>query len=139
MQFSRLSALLYLALVFGAGITVGALGHRFYTVSPVNADSRPRNPEEYRRRYMDEMKTRLKLSGDQASKLETILDETRSRFRENYERMKPEMQRIRAEQVEKVRAILDENQRTEYEKMRAERDAKEQERRKRGDMPPPGI
>jgi Spy/CpxP family protein refolding chaperone len=142
MQLSRLTAVFYLTLVFGAGIAVGALGHRYYAASPVNATAARPNPEQYRQRYMDEMKTRLGLSPEQAAKLEAILDETRARFKEHSERMRPEVMRIRAEQVEKVRAILNDAQREEYEKMRAERDSRERERHKKGDGfrgPPPGL
>ncbi len=135
MKLSRQSVLLYLSLVFLSGIAVGVLGHRLYTVNTVNATT-TRKPEEWRKRYLSEMQTRLHLNNDQVSALNGILDETRTRFHEVRERTRPEFDTIKSQQVNKVRGILDENQRVEYEKMRQERDARE---KAEGRSPGPGL
>ncbi len=106
---------------------MGAFSHRLYTVSGVSANA-PRNPEEFRRRYMEEMKTRLKLTPDQVTQLSAILDETRSRVRSTRESIEPEIRKIREEQQEKVHHILSAEQRPEYDQMRKEREAEIQRR-----------
>jgi hypothetical protein len=98
----------------------------------VSADA-PRNPEEFRKRYMEEMKSRLKLTADQVTKLSVILDETRARVRSTRESIEPEIRQIRDEQQEKVHQILSADQRPEYDKMRQEREA---EIKRRGGRPP---
>jgi Spy/CpxP family protein refolding chaperone len=122
MTLSRWKIALYVGLVFVSGALLGAFSHRLYTVSGVSANA-PRNPEEFRRRYMEEMKSRLKLTADQVTKLSVILDETRARVRSTRESIEPEIRKIRDEQQEKVHQILSSDQRPEYDKMRQEREA----------------
>ena len=117
---------LYLALVFLSGILVGGFGVRLYTLSPVSASVNPRNPEEFKRRYIDEMHARLHLSDQQVKQLGPILDETRQRYREFHERYKPELKAIQNQQVGKIRSILTEAQQPEYNKMLEEREKQRQ-------------
>jgi DNA anti-recombination protein RmuC len=119
MKVSKLSTWIYLVLVFLSGALLGAFSHRLYTANSVSAA--PRNAEEYRRNYIQEMRTRLKLTDEQLSQLQPILDGTRQRFHAFHERTKPELKAIQDDQVAKVRSILSEPQRAEYEKMREER------------------
>jgi hypothetical protein len=134
MKFTRLSITLYLSLIFLSGIAVGAFGHRLYTVSSVSAKAP--NPQEWRKRYMQEMQTRLKLRPEQVSNLSGILDETRTRFHEARESFRPQLDSIRQQQVGKVRAMLNDDQRAEYDKMRQEREARE---KAEGHKDGPGI
>jgi uncharacterized membrane protein len=129
----------YVLGVFLSGVLVGGFAHRLYMVRSVNSAplSRPRSPEEFRKRYMEEMRTRLHLSREQETTLSQILDETRDRFKELRDRTKPQMDAIQAEQraiheeqVAKVKAILNDPQKAEYDKMRAER------ARRKGPPPP---
>lgn len=131
MTFSRSATAMYLALVFASGAVVGVLGHKFYNAREVNATSRPQ-PDEWRRKYMDEMQTRLNLSSDQKLRLNILLDETRSRVREAQARAKPEIDQIKAEQVEKIRSMLDEKQRVEYNKLRKEREERAKQQKDSG-------
>ncbi len=126
MTRSRLSVLVYLLLVFGSGVLVGALGHRYWAGGTPPPPPRP-NPEEFKRRYMEEMRNRLRLSEQQALQIETILDETREKYR-------AQMRALQEEQTSRIRALLDEPQRVEYEKLRQERE----ERRKRAHKQRPG-
>lgn len=134
MNRSNATLALYLSLVFVSGAAVGALGHRYFVQQPqVSAERKARpTPEEFRRMYMAEMRGRLKLSDDQAAKLEVILDDTRTRYREMREKHRPEMKAIQDEQVLRINAILSADQQTEYTKMREERERrkKEEEARK---------
>ena len=80
MKLSRWTIALYVGLVFASGVVVGAFGHRFIDVSAVSANAR-RNPEEFRKRFNEEMKSRLNLTTDQMTKLSAVLDSTRVEFR----------------------------------------------------------
>ena len=122
MKVTKLSVALYVGLLFLSGVAVGAFGYRLYTVAPVSAMNARPNGAEYRKKYLNEMQTRLKLSPEQVTKLDGILDETRSKFHAARERTKPEFEAIRGAQVERVRSILSDGQRAEYEKMRKERE-----------------
>lgn len=127
MKRSNLTIALYLLLVFAGGVAVGGFGHRLYTVNTVSATTKRKTPEEYRRAYMQEMKQRLRLTDSQAVEIEKVLDATRDRYREFRERTKPEVDKIQADQTGGVRLILSDEQMQEYDKMRAERDAKRKE------------
>lgn len=135
MRFTRLSIILYVGLIFASGVLVGVFGQRLYTVNTtVKAKGQQPKPDEWRKRYMGEMQSRLKLRSEQMSKLNSILDETRARFHEVRERSKPELDAIRAQQIEKIRAMLDDSQKPEYDKMREERERNMQRNASR----PPG-
>lgn len=122
---SKLTVGVYIFLVFASGAVAGAFGHRLYTQTTVQAVApQPRNAEEWRKKYVDEMQTRLKLNPEQVTKLGTVLDETRRRYQDMRERSKPEMTAIHDNQVTKVRALLNDVQRAEYEKMQDEREKK---------------
>ncbi len=118
MKLSRLNVALYVALIFASGILVGVFGNRLYAVKTVNAKA----PEEWRKQYMAEMHRRLTLRPEQVSQLNSVLDETRTRFHEVHEKYRPELEAIKGQQQAKIRAFLDEGQRAEYEKMREERE-----------------
>jgi Spy/CpxP family protein refolding chaperone len=135
MKLSRLNIVLYVGLIFLSGALVGVFGHRLYTVNTVSAKA-TRNPDDWRKRFVAEMETRLKLNSNQMSQLNGILDETRSRFHEVHEKYRPEMDSIREQQHGKIRSMLDEVQRSEFEKMRIER---ERNAKKGGGGPGPGL
>ena len=115
---------LYLFLVFISGAVVGALGYRVY--SPPSARSAPRvSPEEWRRRFVEEMQTRVNLTPEQVQKVNAIMDETKIRFDGDRERHHRVLEQIRDEQRAKMRAILTPEQFPKYEQFRADRDARE--------------
>lgn len=122
MRTFRLPVLLYLTLVFLSGAVVGVLGHRFYSERSVMVRSRPPSPEDMRRQYVEDLRTRLKLRPDQLQRLAEILEATGKRFHETRKKWDPELRAIQEDQASQIRAMLDEVQRTEYEKMRQERD-----------------
>jgi polyhydroxyalkanoate synthesis regulator phasin len=123
MRRTTLTSVLYLSLLFVSGVAVGVFGHRLYTLNSVNATSiNPRNPEEFRRRYVAEMRSRLKLTDDQVARLGPILDETRQRHQELMDKHRPEFKAIHDEQVRKIRGMLTDSQQTEYTALLAERE-----------------
>lgn len=127
MQRTGLSTAMYLALVFLSGIVVGGFGMRLYTLNSVNAGvNNPRNPDEFRRRYVAELRDKLKLTPDQVAKLEPVLDETRRRHRELHEKNRPVLKAIQDDQVKQIRALLTDAQQAEYSKLLEERERERQ-------------
>lgn len=126
MKRSTLSTWIYLLLVFSSGAALGVFSDRLYTSNTVIAKSEaPKSdPGDYRRKVVDEMRTRLKLDPKQVTDLNAILDRTRSEMREFREKTKPQMTEIHNSQVARVNAMLSPLQRTEYQKMLDEREAK---------------
>ncbi len=123
MTRSNLNIALYLLLVFASGVAVGGFGYRLYSGTPVSAKVATKmSPEEWRRQYTGEMQTRVKLTPTQAAQVNSILDETRSLFHASREKHNRELDGLRQDQANKIRAILTEEQRPDYEKLRAERE-----------------
>lgn len=136
MKLTRWSVALYMALVFACGGVVGAFAHRLYTVSGVSANVGQRNPEEFRKRFMTDMKERLQLSDDQAAKLGSIMDETRARFRDVREKFEPEMQKIREDQRRRISELLSPSQQAEWQKIMEERQRRRESKKGREGPPP---
>jgi len=130
MNRSKFSIAAYVLAVFLSGIVVGGFGQRLYMARSVGATGRmPRNPEEFRKAYVDDMRSRLRLDEPQLARLHTILDETRESYKAFKEQHKPEMKAIHDTQVAKINAILNDSQRAEYGRFRAEREKLMQERK----------
>jgi hypothetical protein len=124
MKRSNLTIALYLLLVFVCGVTVGGFGYRLYSGTPVSAKAPVKlTPEEWRKQYLAEMQTRLKLTPAQFTQINSVLDETRELYKDSRQKHETEMKAIKEQQTGKVRALLTEEQRPEYEKIRAEREA----------------
>jgi len=112
---------LYLFLVFVSGAVVGALGYRTYK-PPTASSNSPLSPEDARRQYISEMHTRANLTDDQLQQVNTILDETRSRFHEARDKHNQVVKEIGEQQRAKVRAILTADQLPKVEQLWQERD-----------------
>ena len=162
MKSIKLSLVLQLLVIFLSGAVVGALGHRFYgrqKASPVTAEPPKggRGGGEIRRGYTEFMRLRLKLSAEQVRRLDAIYDNTDRRFsevrnraesdptvkagfakwRELMQASSPEMDAIGKDQSAQIQAMLNENQKAEYEKILKERAANPRRRGGRGDGLPP--
>lgn len=118
MTRSNPSIALYLLLIFASGVMVGAFGMRLY--SP--ATGKTAVPEDWRKQYMSEMQSRLKLTPEQTVQVNAILDETRERAHEVHAAHDQALKQIKEEQSAKVRNVLSEEQRPEFEKLRADRE-----------------
>jgi len=137
MKLTRWSVALYMALVFACGGVVGAFAHRLYTVSGVSANAAQRNPEEFRKRFMADMKVRLQLTDDQAAKLGAVMDDTRARFRDVREKFEPEMQKIREDQRQRISELLSPSQQAEFQKIVEERQRRREGKKDREGQRPP--
>jgi hypothetical protein len=134
MAQTRLSASVYLVLVFASGILVGAISHRLYVTSTVAANNTPPAPrtmEEVRKRYLADMRAKMGLNDAQISSVNSILDETKRKFDELHQQERPLRDKIQKEQVESIRALMSEGQRTAYEAWRAERARLQEEEKKK--------
>ena len=139
MKRATLSTALYVALVFLSGAVVGGFAHRLYMVNTVFSGPTPK-PEEVRHKIVEEMRTRLSLTDQQVTQLSAIMDTTKARFHEVRSkwdkeakiRAKPELKAIQEDQVVKIKEILTEAQRPEYDKYRADR-----EKQRKAAQPPP--
>jgi Spy/CpxP family protein refolding chaperone len=121
MKRSALATAVYVAMVFFSGSVVGVFGYRLYSARTVSASVTPR-PADYRKRYVEEMTGRLKLSPEQVTQLGSILDDTRTRYQHEHDRSKQQLAQIHDEQAVKIHEILSPAQVPEYEKYRAERE-----------------
>jgi hypothetical protein len=120
MRRSNLGPLLYLLLVFVSGAVVGGFANRLYMMNTVRAGSPGgRNRADFRKQYVEEMRTRLHLTDPQVAELQQIMEATGQHFHELHKS-------IEQEHVRKVTAILTDDQKAEYAKMREERDRRRQ-------------
>ena len=135
MRPTRRTVALYMALVFACGGVVGAFAFRLYTVSGVSANVGQRNPEEFRKRFMADLKSRLQLNDDQAAKLGVIMDETRMRVRAARVTIEPELQKIREDQKQRISELLSPDQQAEWQKILDERQRKRESKKNRSPRP----
>jgi hypothetical protein len=134
MAKTRLSASIYLVLVFASGILVGIVSHRLYITSTVAANNTPPAPrtmEEVRKRYLTDLRAKVGLNDTQISFVNSILDETKRKFDDLHRQEKPLRDKIQQEQVESIRALMNDGQRTAYESWRAERARLQAEEKKK--------
>ncbi len=126
MRRSNTATLVYLLVVFASGAVVGGFATRLYVAKTVSATVSAPSPShaELRKQYLQDMRSRLHLTEAQVAKLQTITDATGQRVHE----MK---KTIGDEHIRQVNEILDDGQKAEYAKMRAERDKHHQEQAKK--------
>src|SRR6266498_5133754 len=130
----KLSAVLSLMVVFLSGSVLGAVAYRLYAVSSVQGvrDTAPKQPkmppEEFRKHYVEEFRTKVKMDDQQVATLQQILDQTRADFHKMRDKMNAEGEAIQAAQVEKINAILREDQRPLYMQLRTAREAQRKQR-----------
>lgn len=125
MRRSNVATLVYLLVVFASGAVVGGFANRLYMTKTVSATvSAPPSRAQLRKQYTQDMRSRLHLTDAQVSQLERIMDATGQHMHEMH-------QTIENEHIQKVTAILDDNQKAEYAKMRAEREKHRQEQAKK--------
>ncbi len=140
MKLSRAAIALYVGLIFASGAVLGVFGQRLYNATIVSAKATRPNPEDVRKRNVDEARERVHLTDDQVQKLNLILDETSARMNELHEKGKPERLAIYQNQIDRVNAILTPDQQVLYEQMRKERQEKQKDWQKRGGgRPGPGL
>jgi len=122
MPRSRISIALYLVLVFASGILVGVVSHRLYATNTARASTAaPANMSEFRKRYLDGMRTKVGASEEQIAAITKTLDETKRKFDALAANEQPLHDKIQQDHIEQVKALLNDKQRVAYDNWRAER------------------
>jgi peptidoglycan hydrolase CwlO-like protein len=122
MPRTRLSAAAYLILVFASGILVGIVSHRLYMTATASASApAPRNMQEFRRRYLADMRQKVHATDAQIAEVNRILDDTKRKFDELHAQEKPLRDKIQQDQLNEIRALLDDQQREAFNRWHDER------------------
>jgi len=100
---------------------VGGFANRLYMAKTVIAVA-PGQPSraELNKQYIEDMRGRLHLTEPQIAELKQIMDSSDQRMRECHRTVKDQ-------HIQKVVAMLDDSQKAEYAKMRAEREKRHQQ------------
>ena len=106
MRRSNLALAFYLLLVFLSGVLAGGFSYRLYTLRASNPKTPPRRSEEFRQRYLKEMRTRLHLSDRQVAQLDAVMEAARARWNAFHDLHKSETDAIETERVEKFRGVV---------------------------------
>ena len=134
-----LSAVLSALLMFFSGAVLGAFSYRLYSISPVQsgkdpgAPPRKLSPEEFRKRYVSDLTSAVKLDSGQVTALNRVLDQTRDEADKLNDKVKadrealnekwrPDREAIHNHQVESINGVLRPDQRPLFETFRAERE-----------------
>jgi exonuclease VII large subunit len=122
MPRTRLSAILYLILVFASGVLVGVASTRLYAVKASVPAPAPRTMAEFTRRYTDEMRQRIAgVNDQQVAAVEKILADSKKRYDDLRREQRPMRDRIQQEQVDSIREVMTDAQKPAYEAWRVER------------------
>jgi predicted secreted Zn-dependent protease len=122
MPRTRISIVLYLILVFASGIMVGIVSHRLYATNTASANNTPQSMTEFRKRYLDGMRTKVGASEDQIVAITRTLDDTKRKFDALAAEEQPLHDKIQQEHVDEVKALLNEKQQIAYDNWRTERE-----------------
>src|ERR1019366_1824029 len=103
---SRVTIAANLLLVFASGILVGIESHRLYsTTSTARANSSPQNMSEFRKRYLEGMRTQVGANPEQIAQINLILEDTKNKVQELAAAEKPLHDRIQQEHIDQIKAL----------------------------------
>jgi len=131
MPRTRITIALYLVLVFASGIMVGIVSNRLYATTTASANSSPRNIPEFRKRYLDGMRTRVGANEQQITAITKQLDETQRKYDELAKQERPLHDKIQQEHIDEIKALLTPQQVIVYDNWRAERARAKQQQQKK--------
>jgi hypothetical protein len=131
MPRSRLSIALYLVLVFASGILVGIVSNRLYAANTASANNSPQSISEFRKRYLDGMRTKVGASEAQIVEITRTLDETKRKYDALASEEQPLHDKIQQDHVDAIKALLNEKQNIAYDNWRAERERAKQATKKK--------
>src|ERR1700676_763490 len=106
MPRTRITIALYLFLVFASGITVGLVSYRLYATNTASANNSPRSMSEYRKRYLDGMRTKVGASEAQIVAIARELDETKRKYDALAAEEQPLHDKIQQEHINEIKALL---------------------------------
>ncbi len=122
MPRTRISAAIYLILVFGSGILVGAVSHRLYMTKTASANNSPQTMAEYRKRYLSEMRAKVKVNDAQVAAVTGLLDNAKGKFDALHAQDTALHAKIQQDLIDSIRAELTDTQKASYDAWRAERE-----------------
>ncbi|MEE8177952.1 MAG: hypothetical protein V3T65_08170 [Acidobacteriota bacterium] len=122
----RKRAALFLVLVFLCGLLAGAVATNLWVDrGPGTVRFRMDSPSSSRRqRAVERFTGRLNLTPEQATQLNQILDEVR----DTYQEQESVIERLRQEAPARIREILDDEQKTEFDEMLSRGDRRRRRR-----------
>jgi Spy/CpxP family protein refolding chaperone len=129
MRRNQWAAALFALIIFCCGIAVGVLADRYYDTEVVVAKTTP--AENFRKHYVSQMRSRLDLTPAQVAQLETILDDTKAKYKDLRDKYRPQVAEIKNGQIERVKSILNPHQVPIYEQMVKEHEQHAQEEQQR--------
>jgi hypothetical protein len=129
MPRTRISIALYLFLVFASGIMVGLVSYRLYSANTASANS-PKSMSEFRKRYLDGMRTKVGVSEAQIVAITRTLDETKQKYDALAAEEQPLHDKIQQDHINEVKALLNDQQKIAYDNWRAERERAKQQQSK---------
>ena len=149
-----LSAVLSAFLMFFSGAVLGAFSYRLYSISPVQSGKDPGappkklSPEEFRKRYVADIASAVKLDDRQIAALNHVLDQTRDEAGRLNDKIKQDhdavndkwhadREAIHNQQVESINGLLRADQLPLYAAFRAERERQHRQREQQRKGPPP--
>jgi uncharacterized protein YnzC (UPF0291/DUF896 family) len=122
MRRNRTSATLYLFLVFASGMLMGVFSHSLYITKSASASSSPQNIAEFRKRYLAEMRTKVKVNDGQVTAVTGLLDDAKRKFDALHAQETPLHDKIQQDLIDSIRAQLSDDQKVAYDKWRIERE-----------------
>jgi hypothetical protein len=127
MPRTRVTIALYLFLVFASGITVGLVSYRLYAANTASANNSPRSMSEFRKRYLDGMRTKVGASEAQIVAITRNLDDTKRKYDALAAEEQPLHDKIQQDHINEIKALLNDQQKVAYDNWRAERERAKQQ------------
>jgi hypothetical protein len=127
MPRTRISIAIYLVLVFASGIMVGLVSYRLYSANTASANNSPRSMSEFRKRYLDGMRTKVGASEAQIVEITRELDATKQKFDALAAEEQPLHDKIQQEHIDNIKGLLNDRQKIAYDNWRAERERAKQQ------------
>lgn len=124
---SKTGATILLIATFALGGVAGAVSYRLVD-KPATASSNRSKGRLAAREIVDELARALELEEPQKERLAVIITESRDAYRALSRQFQPQYQALRDETNEKIRALLNEQQKTAFEKHLRELEGKNRSR-----------
>ena len=131
----RAKGAVLLLVAFGLGVGAGALG--FAVFQARGGWRTPHDPGQMQQHVLARLTKDLALRPDQQESVKRILGEVGLEFSRLREEIGPRFHEIRARSQERIRAVLDADQRTKFDALAQEWEHRAERRREREPGPPP--
>lgn len=135
---SKKTGVLLAAFVFIIGLACGLLMDRvfmFHKIFPIPARLNQRQEERMAKHVMDHLNKQLALTEDQKNKIAPILKKHKDEMDDMAKTVRAKFRDLKAKMDVELVAVLDDNQKIKFEKMRKEHEEKEAKEAKQGVEP----